>query len=120
MVMRSFPSKVTKGVEEFLEKKILHLKKSEKELKSNDPFFHPERDSNGPEEDLDEQIDHFENTVKVNFIHKQIIQIRKALSRLRIGKYGVCERCGKMIDTDRLAVKPESTLCIDCAKESGE
>ena len=117
--MISFPSKVTKGVEEFLEKKILHLKKSEKEL-SNDPFFHPERDSNGPEEDLDEQIDHFENTVKVNFIHKQIIQIRKALSRLRIGKYGVCERCGKMIDTDRLAVKPESTLCIDCAKESGE
>jgi len=48
---------------------------------------------------------------------RTIIQIRKALSRIKIGKYGVCERCGKFIDTDRLMVLPETTLCVDCEKK---
>ncbi|MBX4205878.1 TraR/DksA C4-type zinc finger protein [Candidatus Microgenomates bacterium] len=47
-------------------------------------------------------------------LDRRIIQTRKALSRIRIGKYGICENCGKMIDTDRLMVYPDATKCIDC------
>ncbi len=40
---------------------------------------------------------------------------------LRIGRYGICEDCGKMIDTDRLMVYPETTLCAqDAAKREGK
>ena len=28
--------------------------------------------------------------------------------------YGICEDCGKMIDTDRLMIYPEATLCVSC------
>ncbi|MBI4999343.1 TraR/DksA C4-type zinc finger protein [Candidatus Gottesmanbacteria bacterium] len=31
--------------------------------------------------------------------------------------YGICERCGKMIDTDRLAVMPAAELCLECEKK---
>ncbi|MFL7792285.1 MAG: TraR/DksA C4-type zinc finger protein [Anaerolineae bacterium] len=33
------------------------------------------------------------------------------------GTYGICERCGKPIHPDRLAVLPETRLCIECARE---
>lgn len=117
--MINFPSSLTKNIKIFLEGKLLELKRSEKKLKANDPFSDEQRTgSNSLEEDVDEQIGHFEAEVKVNFIKKQIVQIRKALTRLKIGKYGICEKCGKMIDTDRLAIHPETTLCVSCEKES--
>ncbi|MBM3205879.1 conjugal transfer protein TraR, partial [Candidatus Shapirobacteria bacterium] len=50
-------------------------------------------------------------------INRKLIQIKKALSRLKIGKYGVCEKCGKMIDTDRLMIMPETTVCVKCEKK---
>ena len=66
---------------------------------------------------MDEQVGHFETEVKVGFVKKQLVQLRKALTMIKIGKYGICEKCGLMIDTDRLAVKPEVTICIKCARD---
>ncbi|MBP6989496.1 TraR/DksA C4-type zinc finger protein [Candidatus Shapirobacteria bacterium] len=117
--MINFPSRLTKSIGVFLEKRLVELKRSEKKMKANDPFMDPHRSSqNSLEEDVDEQIGHFDTEVKISFLKKQIIQIRKALSRLKIGKYGICERCGQMIDTDRLAVRPEATICMKCEKEN--
>jgi DnaK suppressor protein len=116
--MISFPSRLTKGIEVFLHHKLLDLKKKEKILKENDPFSDQQRTGNNSlEEDVDEQIGRFETEVKISFIRKQIVQVRKALTRLKIGKYGICEKCQSMIDTDRLAVKPDTTLCVKCAKD---
>lgn len=102
----------------FLEEEIVRLKKREKELKGADPFTDETRTlDNSVEEDVDEQLGHLDSEVKINFIRKQIIGLRKALARIRIGKYGICARCGKMIGTDRLAAKPDATLCITCESE---
>ena len=32
--------------------------------------------------------------------------------------YGVCELCGKEIEPERLEIFPETTLCINCKRES--
>ena len=88
-------------------------------MKAADPFFDDNRTiENTFEKDLDEQIGHFDNEIKVKFLSKQIAQFRTALTRMKIGKYGTCEKCGKMIDTDRLAVRPEATNCVKCSKEN--
>ena len=50
-------------------------------------------------------------------MERGIIQTRKALSRIKIGKYGICEDCGQMIDTDRLMIYPEATLCAKDARK---
>jgi len=42
--------------------------------------------------------------------------LAQALTRLQQGTYGVCEQCGQPIHPDRLAVLPETKLCIDCAR----
>jgi len=114
-----FPGKLLVPIRRFLESEIVRLKRREKGMKQSDPFMDSGRASeNSVEEDVDEQVGHFETVVKVNFIKKQIVQVRKALTFLKIGKYGTCEKCGKMIDTDRLAIKPEATVCVECKKES--
>jgi len=114
-----FPGRLLAPIKRFLEGEIIRLKRSEKSIKQADPFLDESRTlENSVEEDVDEQVGHFETVVKANFVKKQIVQVRKALTFLKIGKYGTCEKCGKMIDTDRLAVKPDTTVCIKCEKES--
>lgn len=114
----SFPKRLLVPIRIFLEKELVKLKRTKKNLKKNDPFKDSVRTTeNSIEEDLDEQIGHFDTQVKVNFIQKQIIQMRKALTMIKIGKYGICEKCGKMIDTDRLGITPDTTICIKCERE---
>lgn len=42
--------------------------------------------------------------------------LERALSRLSQGTYGICSRCGRPIHPDRLAVLPDTRLCIHCAQ----
>ena len=53
---------------------------------------------------------------------KEIEQIDNALEKLesgKSGKYGICERCGKKINKQRLMAIPFVYLCIKC-KEAEE
>jgi DnaK suppressor protein len=114
----SFPSRLLLPIKTFLESEIVKLKRTKKNINEADPFKDESRTTNNSlEEDVDEQVGHFDAEVKANFVSVQIVQFRKALTRMKLGKYGICENCGKMIDTDRLAVRPETTVCIDCEKE---
>jgi RNA polymerase-binding transcription factor DksA len=113
-----FPRNIVEPIRLFLEREIVKLKRTKNKLKKNDPFANESRtEENSLEEDVDEQIGHFDSQVKAKFVDKQIVQLRKALTMIKLGKYGICEKCGKMINTDRLAVKPDVTICIKCERE---
>jgi RNA polymerase-binding transcription factor DksA len=115
----SFPQRLISPIKHFLEIELLKSKRAKKNLRKSDPFSDGERVlENSLEEDLDEQIGHFETEVKAKFLNKRIVQLRKALTRIKFGKYGLCESCGKMIDTDRLAINPSATTCVKCEKEN--
>jgi DnaK suppressor protein len=43
-----------------------------------------------------------------------------ALSRIDAEDFGICEVCDEPIAPARLALVPEATLCVACAKEKGE
>ena len=114
----SFPKNVVLPIVHFLELEIKRLTKRRARINQADPFSNEARvTENSLEEDVDEQIGHFAAEVKSSFVARQIVQLRKALTRIKLGKYGQCESCGKMIITERLAVKPETTICIECEKE---
>ncbi len=48
----------------------------------------------------------------------ELEQIERALERLEAGTYGVCERCGKTIDPERLRAVPYSAHCRRCAPDA--
>ena len=116
--MIKFPANLLEPIGKFLRGEMDRLRKREKQMKEEDPFMDADRGSNNSlEEDVDEQLGHFDSEMKTRFVRRQILQFKKALTMMKLGKYGICEKCGKMIDTDRLAVNPETTVCVSCAKE---
>ncbi len=42
-----------------------------------------------------------------------LADIDAALARIDAGTYGICVRCGKPIDAERLEARPWATLCLD-------
>jgi RNA polymerase-binding transcription factor DksA len=114
-----FPSNVLTPVANFLTARLHTLEKRKKEISKEDPFADPSRvdDNAAPDIEADEQYGHARTSAIKSEISKNIIGIRKALTWIKIGKYGTCEECGQMIDTARLIAVPETTLCAkDAAK----
>jgi len=48
--------------------------------------------------------------------HQDLVRIDFALRRIEDNQYGLCCLCGCTIDTRRLAIIPETPLCVECAK----
>lgn len=46
----------------------------------------------------------------------RLSEIDEALERLQDGTYGICERCAKPIEPERLSIIPETKLCSACAR----
>ncbi len=42
--------------------------------------------------------------------------VERAITKMDLGTYGVCERCGNPISVERLDALPWAILCIDCAR----
>lgn len=40
--------------------------------------------------------------------------INMALEKIEKGTYGICEKCGKKIDEERLVACPEAKTCLKC------
>lgn len=45
---------------------------------------------------------------------KLIKKIKKTLSRIENGTFGMCETCGEEISKKRLKARPVTTQCIEC------
>ena len=114
-----FPLSLLKPIGDFLSHEAKKLERQKKDIQAEDPFKDTSRvtDNASPDTDAAEQFGHQKATAFQSQVDRHLIQIKKALARIRIGKYGLCEQCGKMIDTDRLMVVPEATLCAQCASE---
>jgi len=111
-----FPKSLVQPVANFLNNQLKELIKRRKNISSEDPFKNPDRvtDNASPDTDAEEQFGHARTSAIKSEIDRKIIQIRRALTRIKIGKYGICMGCGNMIDTDRLMVYPEATYCVKC------
>ncbi|KKU63035.1 MAG: Transcriptional regulator, TraR/DksA family [Candidatus Amesbacteria bacterium GW2011_GWA1_47_16] len=114
-----YPAEVLEPVREYLSSRLSGLERRKKDLLEGDPYNNKARldDNAAADTDAAEEVGHLEASAFRQTLDRSIIQIRKALSRIKFGKYGVCERCGKMIDTDRLMVMPETTVCVDCERK---
>ena len=45
----------------------------------------------------------------------QLLRIENAFKRLATGHYGLCGKCKKPIEEDRLEVFPDTATCVRCA-----
>lgn len=117
-----FPAKLVAPIGNLLSQSLKKLERRKKDIEKEDPFSNAARvtDNASPDADAEEQFGHARTSAIKEQLDRKIIQTKKALSRIKVGKYGVCESCGKMIDTDRLMIYPEATICVTCEKNKNK
>ncbi len=52
----------------------------------------------------------------VKRLRERVSLIEQTLSQTDQNAYGICKQCGEPIHPDRLAVLPDTRLCIQCAR----
>ena len=114
-----FPLRVLEPIQNHLKNQEKKLRSRKKELEKEDPFNNTDRlmDNAASDTDAAEGVGHERVSALKREIDKSLIRIRKTLTRIKLGRYGLCSKCGKMIDTDRLAINPTADLCVKCAKK---
>ncbi len=50
-------------------------------------------------------------------VERRLHSLQAALQKVGSASYAICEGCGKPIDPERLAILPEATRCVDCARK---
>ncbi|MGC9360570.1 MAG: TraR/DksA family transcriptional regulator [Anaerolineae bacterium] len=76
--------------------------------------------SAGDEDLVDAAADIYERSKVLSLIHRleeKVEQLDRAIENVERGTYGICEICGAPIPPERLAIVPETTLCVKCAQE---
>lgn len=70
-----------------------------------------------PDEGDAEIFEREKNAALIAVLDRRLSDIDAALRSTEKGTYGTCARCGKPIETARLEVKPDATLCVNCQSE---
>ncbi len=71
----------------------------------------PEADENDM---ADRTEDYGERTATLGVLENRLKDIDDALAKIENGTYGICEICGKPIETDRLQANPAARTCKAC------
>lgn len=58
-----------------------------------------------------------ENLSMEKNLEVSLFNVNKALKKIADHTYGICEKCGTMIDPARLQAFPSATSCMDCKKK---
>lgn len=68
-------------------------------------------------EDAADQVEEYVTLLPIEHnMELRLQSINLALEKIKKGKYGKCEKCGKKIAEERLKVCPEAKFCIKCEK----
>ena len=57
------------------------------------------------------------NLALLQRLEQKLESLERALRLQTKGDYGICERCGKPIDPERLEALPDTTVCLPCKQE---
>ncbi len=117
-------AKLTKKVLRELKKKLLEEKgQVEKELMElrEDFRHHTQSEISGEDIYEDEYAESgtatFEREKDLSIeigLKETMEQIERALERMKNDTYGICQRCRRTIEVDRLRAIPYAELCIQC------
>ena len=116
--MIKFPKKLLGPIAKYFEKEKKKTQKRLSCLEKEDPFADTDRLSDKAASDTEAkgQFGHLRAESLKEELLSQLEKVERAIFRIRKGKYGICEKCGKMIDTERLAANPTAHLCVGCEK----
>jgi len=118
-----------KLIEELKEKMEKEAKSIEKELskfaKKDDkvkgdwdtifPRFNGGESGSAALEKAADEVEEYSTLLPIEYsLEMKLKNINLALEKIKKGEYGICEKCGKEIDEERLKAFPEARTCNSC------
>ena len=103
-----------------IEKQLKSFAREDKKLKGDWDTLFPHWDGEaggaGLEKAADE-VEEYSTLLPIEYnLELKLKNIDLALEKIKKGKYGKCEKCGKEIDEKRLKIYPEARFCLKCKK----
>ena len=99
-----------------LTKELSNFATEDKNLKNNWDTKYPNRENGNMEEEADEAQE-YDNLLSLEHnLELRLKDVDSALEKIKNNKYGVCEKCAKEIDEERLRACPEARVCMKCKK----
>ena len=103
-----------------IETELKKFAKEDKKLKGDWDTKYPKFNSGVGSQALEDAADQVEEYVTLlpieHNLELRLRDINLALEKIKKGKYGKCEKCGKNIKEERLKVYPEARVCSKCSK----
>jgi DnaK suppressor protein len=97
-----------------LEKELSSFADESPEAKKDWQARYPQFQGSGLEDAADE-VEEYESLLSIEHtLEKKLKDLNSALERIEQGKYGICEKCGAEISSQRLEVCPEASWCSKC------
>jgi DnaK suppressor protein len=101
-----------------IQQELASFAKEDKTLKYNWNTKRPETD-NADMEEAAETTQEYDNLLSLEYsLELKLKDVDIALEKIAAGKYGVCEKCGKEIEEERLVAFPEARLCMRCNSQA--
>ncbi len=66
------------------------------------------------EEEATETLELEKRLALENRIRQEMAKVEHALEKIEKGTYGLCDKCGKPIDPQRLEALPQASVCVNC------
>jgi DnaK suppressor protein len=96
-----------------LEELNLRLTRITNDIKHSDVPLEKDFAEQATQNENDEVMDYLGNSAQT-----EIEMIKRAITRIDNGQYGICQVCDEPISKDRLKALPYSNLCIKCASKA--
>lgn len=117
--MLNFPTKTINSIKNLLTKQQKEMARSLKEMKQDDPATADGlAESSEPGTDSYVADTHTKSLALEQELKKTSNSIKAALLKIKEGKYGKCEKCGKQIEIARLLAMPTAQYCLSCSKKN--
>jgi|SRR3989344_8306759 len=97
-----------------LEKELESFATEDKNLKGNWDAKRINAEDTDMEEKADE-VEEYDNKLSLEHsLELKLKDVNAALEKMANSGYGICEKCGKEVEGERLLVCPEAKLCMKC------
>lgn len=114
-----------KELEQKLEQDKLNLEKGLEKFAKKDGNLQGDWDTKFPNYGSDsgssnlekaaDEVEEYATLLPIEYsLELKLKDINSALEKIKKGKYGICDKCGKEINEERLKVNPGAKFCISC------
>lgn len=111
--IKALKNKLEKN-KESLEEMLQRFAKKDNLPEGDWDTIYPKTERSSMEEMADE-VEEFSSLIKIEHsLEMKLKNINDALEKIKLGKYGICEKCNQEIEHKKLLITPETKICKDC------